>query len=128
MLLTDAVNQLLSGESNLDDMLVRREVESVVEAIDCTGHDESPGDRAVLRLADVLAEGVSSIKWRNLRIIFPAISCTNYRTHQSKKSAQVILVIFELTMGVDRVLINYSEDIARCDHCCLTLLCHSKMK
>ena len=57
MLLTDAVNQLLSGESDLHDMLVRREVESI-EAIDCTGHDESPGDRAVLRLADVLAEGV----------------------------------------------------------------------
>ena len=58
MLLADAVNQLLSGESDLHDMLVRREVESIVEAIDCTGHDESPGDRAVLRLADVLAEGV----------------------------------------------------------------------
>ena len=70
MLLTDAVNQLLSGESDLDDRIVRREVESIVEAIDCVGHDESPGHRAVLRLADVLAEGVSSIKWRNLRIIF----------------------------------------------------------
>ena len=58
MLLTDAVNQLLSGESDLHDRIVRREVESVVEAIDCTGHDESPGDRAVLRLADVLAESV----------------------------------------------------------------------
>ena len=58
MLLTDAVNQFLSGESDLHDMLVRREVESIVEAIDCTGHDESPGDRAVLRLADVLTEGV----------------------------------------------------------------------
>ena len=85
MLLTDAVNQLLSGESDLDDMLVRREVESIGEAIDCVGHDESPGHRAVLRLADVLAEGVSSIKWCNLRIISPAISCTNYRTHQRKK-------------------------------------------
>ena len=58
MLLTDAVNQLLSGESDLHDMLVRREVESIVEAIDCVGHDESPRHRAVLRLADVLAEGV----------------------------------------------------------------------
>ena len=58
MLLTDAVNQLLSGESDLDDRIVRREVESIVEAIDCVGYDESPGDRAVLRLADVLAEGV----------------------------------------------------------------------
>ena len=58
MLLTDAVNQLLSGESDLHDMLVRREVESIVEAIDCVGHDESPRHSAVLRLADVLAEGV----------------------------------------------------------------------
>ena len=58
MLLTDAVNQLLSGESDLHDRIVRREVESIVEAIDCVGYDESPGDRAVLRLADVLAEGV----------------------------------------------------------------------
>ena len=58
MLLTDAVNQLLSGESDLHDMLVRREVESIVEAIDCVGHDESPGDRAVLRLADALTERV----------------------------------------------------------------------
>ena len=58
MLLADAVNQLLSGESDLHDMLVRREVESVVEAIDCVGRDESPRHRAVLRLADVLAEGV----------------------------------------------------------------------
>ena len=58
MLLADAVNQLLSGESDLHDMLVRREVESIVEAIDCVGHDESPRHRAVLRLADVLAEGV----------------------------------------------------------------------
>ena len=58
MLLTDAVNQLLSGESDLHDMLVRREVESIVEAIDCVGHDESPRHRAVLRLADALAEGV----------------------------------------------------------------------
>ena len=58
MLLTDAVNQLLSGESDLHDMLVRREVESIVEAIDCVGHSESPSDRAVLRLADVLAESV----------------------------------------------------------------------
>ena len=58
MLLADAVNQLLSGESHLHDMLVRREVESIVEAIDCVGHDESPRHRAVPRLADVLAEGV----------------------------------------------------------------------
>ena len=58
MLLTDAVNQLLSGESDLHDMLVRREVESIVEAIDCVGHSESPRHSAVLRLADVLAEGV----------------------------------------------------------------------
>ena len=58
MLLADAVNQLLSGESDLHDMLVRREVESIVEAIDCVGHDESPRHSAVLRLADALAEGV----------------------------------------------------------------------
>ena len=58
MLLADAVNQLLSGESDLHDMLVRREVESIVEAIDCTGHDESPRHSAVLRLADALAESV----------------------------------------------------------------------
>ena len=42
VLLTDAVNQLLSGESDLDDRIVRREVESIVEAIDCVGYDESP--------------------------------------------------------------------------------------
>ena len=58
MLLTDAVNQLLSGESDLHDRFVRREVESIVEAIDCVGHDESPRHSAVLRLADVLAESV----------------------------------------------------------------------
>ena len=58
MLLTDAVNQLLSGESDLHNLVVRREVESVVEAIDCVGHDESPRHSAVLRLADVLAEGI----------------------------------------------------------------------
>ena len=58
MLLTDAVNQLLSGESDLDDRFVRREVESIVEAIDCVGHDESPRHSAVLRLADALAESV----------------------------------------------------------------------
>ena len=39
-------------------MLVRREVESIVEAIDCVGHDESPRHSAVLRLADVLTERV----------------------------------------------------------------------
>ena len=58
MLLTDAVNQLLSGEGDLHDMLVRREVESIVEAIECVGHSESPRHSAVLRLADVLAEGI----------------------------------------------------------------------
>ena len=58
VLLTDAVNQLLSGESDIDDRFVRREVESIVEAIDCTGHDESPRHSAVLRLADVLTERV----------------------------------------------------------------------
>ena len=58
MLLTDAVNQFLSGESDLHNRFVRREVESIVEAIDCVGHDESPRHRAVLRLADVLAESV----------------------------------------------------------------------
>ena len=58
MLLTDAVNQLLSGEGDLHDRIVRREVESIVEAIDCVGHDESPGHSAVLRLADALAEVV----------------------------------------------------------------------
>ena len=58
MLLADAVNQLLSGESDLHDMLVRREVESIVEAIECVGHSESPRHSAVLGLADVLAESV----------------------------------------------------------------------
>ena len=103
-------------------------MESVVEATDCTGHDESPGHRAVLRLADVLAEGVSSIKWRNLRIFFSSNFVHELQDPPKKTNAQVILVIFELTIGVDRVLINFSEDIARCDHCCLTFLCHSKMK
>ena len=58
MLLADAVNQLLNGESDLHDRFVRREVESIVEAIDCVGHDETPRHRAVLRLADALTERV----------------------------------------------------------------------
>ena len=65
MLLTDAVNQLLSGESHLHDRIVRREVESIVEAIDCVGHDESPRHSAVLRLADVLTKSVFSSRRRS---------------------------------------------------------------
>ena len=85
VLLTDAVNQLLSGESDLHDRIVRREVESVVEAIDCVGHSESPGDKAVLRLADVLTEGVSSIKWRNLRIFFSSNFVHEFQDPPKKK-------------------------------------------
>ena len=58
MLLTDAVNQLLSGESDLDDLVVLLHVQLLDGVLDRVGHSESPGDRAVLRLADVLAEGV----------------------------------------------------------------------
>ena len=58
MLLTDAVNQLLSGESDLHDMLVRREVQLLDGVLNGHGGGESPRHRAVLRLADVLAEGV----------------------------------------------------------------------
>ena len=58
MLLTDAVNQLLSGESDLHDRIVRREVESIVGVLNGHGGGESPRHSAVLRLADVLAEGV----------------------------------------------------------------------
>ena len=46
-------------------MLVRREVESIVEAIDCVGHDESPRHSAVLRLADVLTKSVFSSRRRS---------------------------------------------------------------
>ena len=65
VLLADAVNQLMSGESDLHDMLVRREVESIVEAIDCVGHDESPRHSAVMRLADVLTKSVFSSRRRS---------------------------------------------------------------
>ena len=58
VLLIDAVNQLLSGESDLDVRIVRREVESIASTIDSTGHSKSPRHRAVLRLADVLTERV----------------------------------------------------------------------
>ena len=57
MLLTDAVNQLLSGESDLHDMLVRREVESILKRM-TTLVTANAHNRAVLGLADVLAESV----------------------------------------------------------------------
>ena len=58
MLLTDAVNQLLSGESDLDDLIIRLEVQLLDGVLNGHGSGESPRHRAVLRLADVLAEGV----------------------------------------------------------------------
>ena len=58
MLLTDAVNQLLSGESDLDDLVVLLEVQLLDGVLNGHGGGESPGDRAVLRLADVLTKRV----------------------------------------------------------------------
>ena len=58
MLLTDAVNQLLSGESDLHDLVVLLEVQLLDGVLNGHGGGESPRHSAVLRLADVLAEGV----------------------------------------------------------------------
>ena len=58
MLLADAVNQLLSGESDLDDLVVLLEVQLLDSVLNGHGGSESPRHRAVLRLADVLAESV----------------------------------------------------------------------
>ena len=58
MLLTDAVNQLLSGESHLDDRVVLLEVQLLDGVLNGHGGSESPRHRAVLRLADVLTKSV----------------------------------------------------------------------
>lgn len=58
MLLTDAVNQLLSGESDLHNLVVLLEVQLLDGVLNGHGGGESPRHSAVLRLADVLAEGV----------------------------------------------------------------------
>ena len=58
MLLTDAVNQLLSGEGDLHNLVVLLEVQLLDGVLNGHGGGESPRHSAVLRLADVLAEGV----------------------------------------------------------------------
>lgn len=101
MLLTDAVNQLLSGESDLHDMLVRREVESIVEAIDCVGHSESPRHSAVLRLADVLAECILLQTTLTEHIVA--------RVHRSVIHTHLIADSIELVEdGVDEALLTHS--------------------
>ena len=101
MLLTDAVNQLLSGESDLHDMLVRREVESIVEAIDCVGHDESPRHRAVLRLADVLAESVL-LQTTLTEHIVARVHGSVVHTHLTADSIELV------EDGVDEALLTHS--------------------
>ena len=102
MLLTDAVNQLLSGEGDLNDWIVRREVESIVEAIDCVGHDESPRHSAVLRLADALAEGVLLQTTLTEHIVA--------RIHGSVIHTHLIADFIELLIedGVDEALLTQS--------------------
>ena len=58
VLLTDAVNQLLSGESDLHNLIVLLEVQLLDGVLDGHGGGESPRDSAVLGLADVLTESV----------------------------------------------------------------------
>ena len=56
VLLGDTVDQLLSGESDLHDLVVLLEVELLDGVLDGGGHGEGPGHRAVLGLADVLTK------------------------------------------------------------------------
>ena len=101
MLLTDTVNQLLSGESDLHDLVLRREVESIVEAIDCVGHSESPRHSAVLRLADVLAESVLLQTTLTEHIVA--------RVHGSVINTHLIADFIELVEdGVDEALLTHS--------------------
>ena len=101
MLLTDAVNQLLSGESDLHDMLVRREVESIASTIDCVGHDESPRHSAVLRLADVLAEGVL-LQTTLTEHIVARVHGSAIHTHLTADSIELV------EDGVDEALLTQS--------------------
>ena len=64
VLLADAVNQLLSGESDLHDMLVRREVESILKRM-TTLVTANAHNSAVLGLADVLTKSVFSSRRRS---------------------------------------------------------------
>ena len=102
MLLTDAVNQLLSGESHLDDLIIRREVESIVEAIDCVGHDESPRHSAVLRLADVLAEGIL-LQTTLTEHIVARVHGSVIHTHLTADSIELLI-----EDGIDEALLTHS--------------------
>ena len=82
-------------------MLVRREVESIVEAIDCVGHSKSPRHSAVLRLADALAESVLLQTTLTEHIVA--------RVHGSVVHTHFIADSIELVEdGVDEALLTHS--------------------
>ena len=101
MLLTDAVNQLLSGESDLDDLVVLLEVHLLDGVLNGHGGGESPSDRAVLRLADVLAEGVL-LQTTLTEHIVARVHGSVIHTHLTADSIELV------EDGVDEALLTHS--------------------
>ena len=56
VLLTNAINQLLSRKSHLHNLIVLLEVQLLNSVLNRSTHSESPSHRAVLRLANVLSQ------------------------------------------------------------------------
>ena len=83
-------------------MLVRREVESIVEAIECVGHSESPRHSAVLRLADALAEGVL-LQTTLTEHIVARVHGSVIHTHLTADSIELLI-----EDGVDEALLTQS--------------------
>ena len=102
MLLTDAVNQLLSGESHLHDRIVRREVQLLDGVLNGHGGGESPRHSAVLRLADVLAEGVL-LQTTLTEHIVARVHGSVIHTHLTADSIELLI-----EDGIDEALLIHS--------------------
>ena len=102
MLLTDTVNQLLSGESDLHNLVVLLEVQLLDGVLNGHGSGKSPSDRAVLRLADALAEGVLLQTTLTEHIVA--------RVHGSVIHTHLIADFIELLIedGIDEALLIHS--------------------
>ena len=101
MLLADAVNQLMSGESDLDDRVVLLEVQLLDGVLNGHGGSESPRHSAVLRLADVLAERVLLQTTLTEHIVA--------RVHRSVIHTHLIADSIErVEDGVDEALLTHS--------------------
>ena len=101
MLLTDAVNQLLSGESDLDDRIILLEVQLLDGVLNGHGSGKSPRHSAVLRLADVLAESVL-LQTTLTEHIVARVHGSVVHTHLTADSIELV------EDGVDEALLTHS--------------------